>query len=371
MKLKFPLVLSLTIALSLTAPSAQAAVKKPSAPTITSVTSSAVKKGLVDVVVSISLPSNNGGSKILGSQVTGSGKSCTISATKTSCTLKGITKGASLSLKASSKNKIGFGKNSSAVKHKAGGAAYSAETRTPTFGTTTTTATGFIVQISNYDAAWTWAGTATASGTVAISATGLVTVSGVAINTSSTATITTTRSKYATGSASVTATSVYHPAFGTPTSTATGFTVQISNYDTAWTWAGTATASGTVAISASGLITVSGVATSTSSTATITTARTGYLGGSATSTATSLANLTPAFGTKTATVSGFTVQISNYDSAWSWAGTATASGTVVVSGSGLVTVSGVAASTSSTATITAARTNWTTGSATSTATSTS
>ena len=110
MKSKFPLVLSLTIALSLTAPSAQAAVKKPSAPTITSVTSSAVKKGLVDVVVSISLPSNNGGSKILGSQVTGSGKSCTISATKTSCTLKGITKGASLSLKASSKNKIGFGK---------------------------------------------------------------------------------------------------------------------------------------------------------------------------------------------------------------------------------------------------------------------
>jgi titin len=289
MKLKFPLVLSLTIALSLAAPSAQAAVKKPSAPTITSVTSSAVKKGLVNVVVSISLPSNNGGSKILGSQVTGGGKSCTISATKTSCTLKGIKKDASLSLKASSKNKIGFGKNSSAVKHKAGGAAYSAETRTPTFGTTTTTATGFIVQISNYDAAWTWAGTATANGTVAISATGLVTVSGVAASTSSIATITPTLAGWVGVSATSTQTSLatLTPTFGAKTPTSTGFTVQISNYDAAWTWAGTATASGSVAISGSGLVTVTGVAASTSSTATITATRTLWTTGSATSTATS------------------------------------------------------------------------------------
>jgi hypothetical protein len=79
---------------------------------------------------------------------------------------------------------------------------------TPTFGTPTATDDGFTVQISNYDANFTYGGTATAGGTVAISNTGLVTVSGVAANTSSTATITTTQAGYANGSAQVTATSV-------------------------------------------------------------------------------------------------------------------------------------------------------------------
>ena len=82
------------------------------------------------------------------------------------------------------------------------------------------------------------------------------------------------------------------------------------------------------------------------------------------------AGLTPTFGTPTATSDGFTVQISNYDAAYSWAGTATASGSVAISGSGLVTVTGVAAGTSSTATITTVRTGYEDASATVTATST-
>jgi len=154
---------------------------------------------------------------------------------------------------------------------------------TPIFGTPTSTATGFTVQISNYDANFAYGGTATAGGTVAISNTGLVTVSGVAANTSSTATITTTRTGYVNGSAQVTATSLNEantPAFGAPTPTATGFTVQISNFDNNFTYAGTATA-GSVAISGTGLVTVSGVAPNTTSTATVTTTRTGYVGGSA------------------------------------------------------------------------------------------
>jgi hypothetical protein len=162
---------------------------------------------------------------------------------------------------------------------------------TPTFGTPTATADGFTVQISNYDATFTYGGTATASGTVAISNTGLVTVSGVAVNTSSTATITTTRTGYVDGSAQVTATSLNAantPTFGTPTATADGFTVQISNYDATFTYGGTATAGGTVAISNTGLVTVSGVAANTSSTATITTTRTGYVDGSAQVTAISV-----------------------------------------------------------------------------------
>ncbi len=78
---------------------------------------------------------------------------------------------------------------------------------TPTFSTTSPTADGFTVQIGNYDAAFTWAGSATAGGTVAVSGTGLVTVTGVAPATASTATITSTRSGYIRGTADTTATS--------------------------------------------------------------------------------------------------------------------------------------------------------------------
>ena len=84
----------------------------------------------------------------------------------------------------------------------------SAAARTPTFGASTATASGFTVSITNYDAAFTWAGTATASGSVAISDTGLVTVTGVAAGTSSTATITTARTGYTGGSATVSGTAI-------------------------------------------------------------------------------------------------------------------------------------------------------------------
>ncbi|MEI6670978.1 MAG: L-type lectin-domain containing protein, partial [Actinomycetes bacterium] len=77
---------------------------------------------------------------------------------------------------------------------------------TPTFGAYTRTADGFTVQISNYSANYSWGGTATAGGTVAISASGLATITGVAANTSSIATITTTRSGYTTEAAASTAT---------------------------------------------------------------------------------------------------------------------------------------------------------------------
>ncbi len=154
------------------------------------------------------------------------------------------------------------------------------------------------------------------------------------------------------------------PVFETPTATADGFTVSISNYDQSYTWAGTATASGKVSIDNTGLVTVTGVAAATSSTATITTTRTGYTGGSATVTQTSLgAALTPAFGTPTATADGFTVQITNYDSAYTWAGTATNGYVYTISFTGLVTVN-LIPNFSSTATITTTRTGYTGGSAT-------
>jgi len=84
------------------------------------------------------------------------------------------------------------------------------------------------------------------------------------------------------GTTEITATgSALSPTFGTPTPTADGFTVWISNYSDLYTWSGTATGSGTVVVSGTGFVTVSGVAPGTASTATITNTRTGYTGGAA------------------------------------------------------------------------------------------
>ena len=233
----------------------------------------------------------------------------------------------------------------------------------PTFGATTSTIDGFTVQITNYDAAFTFSGTATANGIVSISNTGLVTVTGLASGTFSTATITTTRFGYNSGSGMVTASSnpglaALNPTFGATTSTLDGFTVQITNYNAAFTFSGTATANGIVSISNTGFVTVTGVAPATSSTATIITNRTGYNPGSGTVTATSNVPpvpLNPTFGSPTSTSDGFTVQITNYDAAFTYGGTATAGGRVSINGTGLVTVNGVAPGTSSTATITTTR----------------
>jgi hypothetical protein len=76
------------------------------------------------------------------------------------------------------------------------------------------------------------------------------------------------------------------PSFGTATTTSTGFTVQISNYSADYIWSATATAGGAVAISDSGLITVSGLSPATTSTLTVTSLRAGYANGRATLTQT-------------------------------------------------------------------------------------
>ena len=78
----------------------------------------------------------------------------------------------------------------------------------PTFSSTIANYSGFIAQISNYNALYTWNGSATESGHVSISDTGLVTVTGVASNTRCKATIYTSRAGYGTGSAIVTATTL-------------------------------------------------------------------------------------------------------------------------------------------------------------------
>ena len=74
--------------------------------------------------------------------------------------------------------------------------------------------------------------------------------------------------------------------FGLPNSTTDGFTLQISNYDSNFSWSGTNSAGGSVSISNTGLVTVTGLAPGTSSTVTISTNRYGYYNASSTSGAT-------------------------------------------------------------------------------------
>lgn len=247
-----------------------------------------------------------------------------------------------------------------------GSGANPAPALTPTFGTPTATADGFTVQITNYDATYTYAGSATASGSVLISGSGLVTVSGVASNSGSTATITTTKSNTLDGSAQITATSLtaaLTPTFGSPTATADGFTVQITNFNYSYNWLGTVTGWGMVTIDNGGLITVSGLSPDENATVTITTTRDGRPNGSAQVSALSLrAALTPLFGPLTATPDGFTVQLFNYDDSFVWSASSSA-GTVYVDLNGLVTVTGLASGQSATVSITTTRNRWAAGSA--------
>ena len=103
---------------------AKAKVTKPSAPTVSALSSSTPKKGKVNVTITITLPASDGGSKITGSRVTAGGKSCTIKKTKTSCTIKSIKHEKALTVTAKSKNKKGFGPASTSVAYTAGATAW-------------------------------------------------------------------------------------------------------------------------------------------------------------------------------------------------------------------------------------------------------
>jgi titin len=298
----------------------------------------------------------------------------------------------------------------------------------PTFGSPTPTANGFTVQISNHDADFTWAGTATASGSVAISGSGLVTVTGVAGGTASTATITTTRTGYTAGTATVTATSSVvvvdcsskgncqatcdSSSFNTcsgsqgpdgaevfyccgtcsgtfrcpsdtglegcacnePANTCNSATTCANTggcaadfYQTA---GNTSSANARCTACPGGKTQTAQVFTADASGANrYCTLKSGFFGAGYYTGRAAAASWVPTFGSPLPTANGFTVQISNHDANFAWAGTATASGIVAISGSGLVTVTDVASNTASTATITTTRSAYTDGAAAVTATS--
>jgi len=248
---------------------------------------------------------------------------------------------------------------------------------TPNFTTETATADGFQILISNYSSNYTWSGISSAGGSVAFnSSTGVATVSGIAPGAFSTITVTTTRAGYDTGTATSnsfksTNGTALTPTFTTEVGSADGFTLLISNYSNSYTWSGTNSAGGTVSFNSStGIATVTGVAPGTYSTVTILTTRLGYDTGTATSSSyksNNGAQLTPTFGASTATVDGFTVPITNYDTNFAWVATNSLGDTTTISALGIVRVAGMAAGTSSTVTLRTTRAGYDTGTATSAA----
>jgi titin len=162
---------------------------------------------------------------------------------------------------------------------------------TPNFGPSLGTPDGFTIQIRNYSNLYTW-NLSASSGQVAINATGLITVTGLAAGASSTVTVSTSKTgsftviTQASGKAPIA--SALTPRFTLSTSTGDGFTAQILNYDAAYTWSGAVNA-GSVTISGTGLVTVTGVSTGIMATATISTVRAGYVSGSNTIAGTAVA----------------------------------------------------------------------------------
>lgn len=240
---------------------------------------------------------------------------------------------------------------------------------------------GFNLQISNFDPGYSWiAISSSETATTSINQSGQISVSGLAPFESSTVLVNSSRTGFETGtSTSITVATLAlgrTPTFdtNTATSTADGFKINISNFDSNYQWVGASSReSATVTINETGTATVTGIAPGTLSSITISSSRNGYSTESATTL--SYASITgvglmPNIDSTTAvaTGDGFTMNLTNYDPAYTWTGTSTVIGGVVtVSNTGLIAVTGIAPLTASQAIITSSRTGYYSRSETTTA----
>ena len=156
-------------------------------------------------------------------------------------------------------------------------------TNLPSLGVPTATSDGFTVGVTNSQSGYTWAVVkSSGGGSATVDNTGNVTVSGLAASSSATVYVTATKNANTFTSNSVTGTSLNAaliPAFpANVTSTSSGFTVQVSNYNASFSW-GVTTNSGSATISGTGLITVTGLAPLGTAVITVTTSQTGYVSG--------------------------------------------------------------------------------------------
>ena len=173
----------------------------------------------------------------------------------------------------------------------------------PTFDAPVATVDGYTVNVTNYDASFTWTLSVNAGSVTAGSVTGStlpLTVTGLSAGASAITTVDTTRSGYANGTATVTGTALggtlLTPTFDAPVATVDGYTVNVTNYDASFTWSPSVNAgsvsAGTVAGSTLPL-TVTGLSAGASATTTVDTSRSGYTNGTATVTGSSASEPIP------------------------------------------------------------------------------
>jgi hypothetical protein len=133
------------------------------------------------------------------------------------------------------------------------------------------------------------------------------------------------------------------PSFNTYTSEVGGFTVQINNYSSSYSWAVTVS-SGAYSINSSGLITVTGLSSGATANVNVTTSRAGYTTVSQSTNGQAIQRflgVTPSLTASTPTRNGFRVQINNFSSSYIWSSTASAGTTSAPTSTGIITVSGV------------------------------
>ena len=133
----------------------------------------------------------------------------------------------------------------------------------PNFGASTRTTDGYVVQIMNFDASFTYSASISGGGTASISDTGLTTIAGLEPGQSVTVTVATAKSGHASGSSSVSASALLGAALIPTLSAAASvpgvagsFTFDITNHDPAFSYS-VSTSSGSASVSGS-RVTVSG-----------------------------------------------------------------------------------------------------------------
>lgn len=206
---------------------------------------------------------------------------------------------------------------------------YSASTALiPTFSTPITNAYGFTVNVTNYDAAFSYA-TKASHGKVAVGvATGATLPLTIQLRSrsKSTITVTTTRTGYVTGHSTIMGIrgplTALVATISSPVSTATGFTVKVTNYYSAFSFIPT-TSAGNVTLGKrhdhSITMTVTGLAPGTAATLSVATSRNGYAAGNTSVIGKSLlAALVPIFSTPVSTTHGFTINVTNFDPSFTY-----------------------------------------------------
>ena len=242
---------------------------------------------------------------------------------------------------------------------------------TPSFSGASPTATGFTLNIINYDASYTFNVT-TSAGTVvkgvASGSTLPVTVSGITAGQSATVTASAVRTGFATMSATATGTAstggALNPMFNTATSNTSGFSASMTNFDSRFTYTASRTA-GTASVGSTGTVSVTGLTPGTTATVTVRTSRSGYSAGSGTVTGSPSTGTArnPLFSAAIPTANGFTIQVSNYDPTFQWSVTATP-GSATIDQNGLVTVVGVNPGTAASVTVSTTKSGFTSGTGT-------